>query len=157
MLHSWFWVQEYCFVLPWLSVWWLFQWKEDCCRNFAMWFLVAHFVSWHSYLLSILWSLSKIGKFARHNEISLNPILVVEIFDVLSINYMCPLPMSHGCPYILVAVDYVIKWIDVVAWRSNDHKVVVNFLKENAFTRWAFLVQSLAMVENIFAIVHLKP
>jgi len=33
---------------------------------------------------------------------------------------------------------------------------MVNFLKENVFSRLAFLVQSLAMVENISAIVHLK-
>jgi len=37
-----------------------------------------------------------------------------------------------------MAVDYVSKWIEVVAFKSNDHKVVVNFLKENLFSRFGF-------------------
>ena len=68
----------------------------------------------------------------------LNPILVVKIFDVLGIDFMSLFAMSHGYKYILVAIDYVSKWIDVVACKSNDHKVVVNFLKENAFSHFGF-------------------
>ena len=68
----------------------------------------------------------------------LNPILVVKIFDVQGIDFMGPFPMSHGYQYILVVVDYVFKWIKVVARNSNDHKVMVNFLKENAFSRFGF-------------------
>jgi len=37
-----------------------------------------------------------------------------------------------------VAVDYVSKWIEVVACRFNDHKVVVNFLKESVFSHFGF-------------------
>ena len=70
---------------------------------------------------------------------------------------MGPFSLSQGYQYILVAVDYVSKWIEVVACRYNGHKVMVNFLKENVFSRFAFLVQSLGIVENISAIVHLKP
>ena len=66
----------------------------------------------------------------------LNPILVVEIFDVWGIDFMGPFPISHGYQYILVAVDYVSKWIEAVACKTNDHKVVVNFLKENVFSRF---------------------
>ena len=51
---------------------------------------------------------------------------------------MCPSPMSHGYQYILMAVDYVYKWIEDVACKSNDHKVVVNFLKDNVFSRFGF-------------------
>ncbi|CAM8937227.1 unnamed protein product [Rhodiola kirilowii] len=38
-------------------------------------------------------------------------ILPVEIFDVLGIDYMGPFPSSYGNQYILVAVDYVSKWV----------------------------------------------
>jgi len=69
---------------------------------------------------------------------SLNPILVVKIFNVWGIDFMGPFPLSYGYQYILVAVDYVSKWIEVVACRTNDHKVVVNFLKENVFSRFDF-------------------
>ena len=56
-----------------------------------------------------------------------------------------------------MAVDYISKWIEAIACKTNDHKVVVNFLKENVFSHFGFfLVQSSEMVENISAIVHLK-
>ena len=58
----------------------------------------------------------------------LNPILVVEIFDVWGIDFIGPFPLSHGHEYVLVAVDYVSKWIEVVATQTNDHKVVVKFV-----------------------------
>jgi len=66
----------------------------------------------------------------------LNPILIVEIFDVWGIDFMGPFPASHGYTYILVAVDYVSKWVEAVATKINDHKVVVQFLKEYIFTRF---------------------
>ncbi|PIN20697.1 DNA-directed DNA polymerase [Handroanthus impetiginosus] len=44
-----------------------------------------------------------------------------------------PFVLSFGNLYILVAVDYVSKWVEV-AVPSNDSKVVVNFIKKNIFT-----------------------
>ena len=43
------------------------------------------------------------------------PILVVEIFDVWGIDFMGPFSPSFGYEYILVAVDYVSKWIEAIA------------------------------------------
>jgi hypothetical protein len=45
----------------------------------------------------------------------LNPILVVEIFDVWGIDFMGSFPNSFRFLYILVAVDYVSKWMEEVA------------------------------------------
>jgi len=45
----------------------------------------------------------------------LNTILEVEIFDVWGIDFMGPFPSSFGNHYILVAVDYVYKWIEAIA------------------------------------------
>ncbi|CAM8982834.1 unnamed protein product [Rhodiola kirilowii] len=42
-------------------------------------------------------------------------ILVVDLFDVWAIDFMGPLPPSYGNQYILVAVDYVSKWVEAVA------------------------------------------
>ena len=56
----------------------------------------------------------------------LNPILIVEIFYVWGIDFMGPFPPSFGYEYILVGVDYVSKWVEVVATKTNDHTVVVN-------------------------------
>ncbi|RVW88188.1 Retrovirus-related Pol polyprotein from transposon 17.6 [Vitis vinifera] len=54
----------------------------------------------------------------------------------VGIDFMGPFPMSFGHSYILVGVDYVSKWVEVIPCRSNDHKVVLKFLKENIFSRF---------------------
>ena len=66
----------------------------------------------------------------------LHPILTVEIFDVWGIDFMGPFPNSSGNLYILIAVDYMSKWVEAVARRTNDNKVVVKFLKKNIFSRF---------------------
>ena len=66
----------------------------------------------------------------------LTPILIVEIFDVWGIDFMGPFLPSFGFEYILVAVDYVSKWVEAEATRTNDHKVVIKFLKSHIFSRF---------------------
>ena len=63
-------------------------------------------------------------------------ILEVELFDVWGIDFMGPFVPSQNNLYILVAVDYVSKWVEAVACSSNDAKVVLKFLKKNIFTRF---------------------
>jgi hypothetical protein len=41
------------------------------------------------------------------------------------IDFMEPFPNSFGYLYILVVVDYVSKWVEAVACKTNDHRVVV--------------------------------
>ena len=36
-----------------------------------------------------------------------------------------------------MTVDYVFKWVEVIASPTNDSKVVIKFLKQNMFTRVA--------------------
>ena len=38
--------------------------------------------------------------------------------------------------YILLAVDYVSKWVEAVATPTNDAKKVLKFLQKNNFTRF---------------------
>lgn len=35
-----------------------------------------------------------------------------------------------------MAVDYVSKWVEVVACEKNDHRTVVKFMKENTLSRF---------------------
>ena len=41
-----------------------------------------------------------------------------------------------GHQYILLAVDYISKWVESIPCKTNDNKVVVKFLKENIFSRF---------------------
>ncbi|RDX69251.1 gag-pol, partial [Mucuna pruriens] len=45
------------------------------------------------------------------------------------IDFMGSFPISNGYSYILLAVDYMSRWVEAVATKTNDAKVVVNFLK----------------------------
>jgi hypothetical protein len=78
----------------------------------------------------------KSGNISSRNQMPLQNILVVELFDVWGIDFMGPFPNSYGNLYILVGVDYVSKWVEVVLSKTNDHKVIVKFLQDNIFTRF---------------------
>lgn len=49
---------------------------------------------------------------------------------------MGPFPSSLGNTYILVVVDYISKWVKVVALPNNNAKSVVKFLHKNILTRF---------------------
>ncbi|GJU54407.1 reverse transcriptase domain-containing protein [Tanacetum coccineum] len=69
------------------------------------------------------------GKILQRDEMPQNAIQVCEIFDVWGIDFMGPFPSSRGNKYILVAVDYLSKWVEAKALPTNDARVVVKFLK----------------------------
>ena len=64
------------------------------------------------------------------------PLLSCEIFDVWGIDFMGPFPVSFGFIYILLAVDYVSKWVEAKATRTDDSKVVVDFVRSQIFCRF---------------------
>ncbi|GJS63132.1 reverse transcriptase domain-containing protein [Tanacetum coccineum] len=68
------------------------------------------------------------GKISQRDEMPQNAIQVCEIFDVWGIDFMGPFPSSRGNKYILVAVDYLLKWVEAKALPTNDARVVVKFL-----------------------------
>ncbi|RDY06389.1 Pro-Pol polyprotein, partial [Mucuna pruriens] len=59
---------------------------------------------------------------SRRNEMPQHPVLICEIFYVCGIDFMGPFPISNGYSYILLIVE-------AIATRTNDAKVVVDFLK----------------------------
>ncbi|GJX78559.1 reverse transcriptase domain-containing protein [Tanacetum coccineum] len=71
------------------------------------------------------------GKILQRDEMPQNAIQVCEIFDVWGIDFMGPLPSSRVNKYILVAVDYLLKWVESKALPTNDARVVVKFFKSH--------------------------
>ncbi|KAM1216786.1 hypothetical protein ACFX2J_013028 [Malus domestica] len=76
------------------------------------------------------------GNLGPRNQLPQTPILVVEIFDVWGIDFMGPFPSLNGFLYILLAVDYVSKWVEAKATKTNDSKVVSDFIKTSIFARF---------------------
>ena len=72
----------------------------------------------------------------KRDEMPLQTILEVDIFDLWGIDFMGPFPPSEGKEYILVAVDYVSKWVEAIPMRTNDHRVVNKFIVNNIFSRF---------------------
>jgi len=78
---------------------------------------------------------------------------------------MSPFPVSHGFSYILL-FDYVSKWVEAKATRTNDSKVVVNFVRSIIFCRFGvpkaiisdqgshFCNRSLASLPKKYGVVH---
>jgi hypothetical protein len=67
------------------------------------------------------------------NAMPLTSNLQIDIFDVWRIDFMGSFPNSEGCEYILVAADYVSKWVEALPYQAADamhskkmfHEVIV--------------------------------
>nr|KYP61770.1 Pol polyprotein [Cajanus cajan]KYP61773.1 Pol polyprotein [Cajanus cajan] len=62
--------------------------------------------------------------------------LFCEVFDVWGIDFMGPFPVSFGFSYILFVVDYVSKWVEAKATRTNDARAIVDFVRSNIFCKF---------------------
>nr|GEU63347.1 reverse transcriptase domain-containing protein [Tanacetum cinerariifolium] len=69
------------------------------------------------------------GKISQRDEMPQNSIQVYEILDVWGIDFMGSFPSLRGNKYILVAVNYLSKWVVAKAFPTNDARVVCKFLK----------------------------
>ena len=78
----------------------------------------------------------RMGNISRKDEPPMHPILEVELFDLWGIDFMGPFPSSYNNLYILLAVDYVSKWVEAIPTRTNDAKVVAQFLRSHIFSRF---------------------
>ncbi|KAM1444702.1 hypothetical protein ACFX13_041536 [Malus domestica] len=76
------------------------------------------------------------GTIGAKDQMPQTPIFNVEIFNVWGMDFMGPFPPSYGFTYILLAVDYVSKWVEAKATHTNDSRVVADFIKANIFSRF---------------------
>ena len=73
---------------------------------------------------------------SKWDEMTMQPILEEEIFDLWGIDFMGPFPPFEGKEYILVAVDYVSKWLEAIPTRTSDHRKVLRFIARCIFARY---------------------
>ena len=76
------------------------------------------------------------GSISKNDEPLMSTILEVELFDLWGMDFMGPFPPSFSNLYILLAVDYVSKWVEAIPKRTNDANVVAKFLRSHIFTRF---------------------
>ncbi|XP_058759839.1 uncharacterized protein LOC131633136 [Vicia villosa] len=78
----------------------------------------------------------RVGGTSKRDEMPLQTIIEVEVFDCWGIDFMGSFLPSFANEYILVAVDYVSKWVEAIATPKADAKTVLKFLNRNIFTRF---------------------
>jgi hypothetical protein len=82
------------------------------------------------------------GACQRHGNINsrdampLTNNLQIELFDVWGIDYMGPFPKSKHCEYILVAVDYISKWVEAMPCRAADSRSSKRMFEEIIILRF---------------------
>ncbi|XP_058764942.1 uncharacterized protein LOC131638400 isoform X1 [Vicia villosa] len=81
-------------------------------------------------------SCQRTGGIGKREEMPLQSVLEVEVFDCWGIDFVGPFPSSMSNEYILVGVDYVSKWVEAIASPKADGKTVIKFLKRNIFSRF---------------------
>ena len=63
-------------------------------------------------------------------------VYVCEIFNVWGVDFMGPFSPSFGFIYILMLLDYVSKWIEVVATIADDAKTMVKHVQSLILHRY---------------------
>ena len=81
-------------------------------------------------------SCQKHGNINTRDAMPLITNLQIELFDVWGIDFMGPFPKSGNCEYILVAVDYVSKWVEAMPCRTADHKSSKRMFEDIIFPRF---------------------
>lgn len=71
-----------------------------------------------------------------HQELPINIILGVELFDVWGVDFMGSLVNSYCMKYILVKVNYISKWLAAISLLDNESKSIENFLRCKMFSRF---------------------
>ncbi|XP_074265042.1 uncharacterized protein LOC141587458 [Silene latifolia] len=101
-----------------------------------MWILLATLFKDVASYLKACDRCQRTGNVSKRNEMPQNFILEIEVFDVWGIDFQGPFPSSYGNKYILVAVDYVSKWVEAIATPTDDAKVVIKFVRKVIFPRF---------------------
>ena len=61
----------------------------------------------------------KMSNISRRNDMHLNSILEIEIFDVWGIDFVWTFSSSYKNQHILLAIDYASKWVEAISTPTN--------------------------------------
>ena len=89
--------------------------KERQLKCFNQFFIGILFSRILHFFVSRCDRYQRIGNISRRHEMPFNNIIEVELFDVWGIDFMGPFIPFYNNLYILMAVDYVSKWVEAVA------------------------------------------
>ncbi|GJU01440.1 reverse transcriptase domain-containing protein [Tanacetum coccineum] len=108
--------------------------NESCTNSSTIKVFEAGFYWTHIFrdarkLVLVYNACQRAGNISLRDETPQKYIQVCEIFDVWGIDFMGPFPLSNRNKYVLVAIDYVSKWVEAQAFPTTDARNVVNFLK----------------------------
>jgi hypothetical protein len=79
------------------------------------------------------------GNINTRDAMPLTSNLQINIFDVWGIDFMGPLHNLEGCKYILVAINYVSKWVEALPYRAADAMHSEKMFHEVIFQRYEVL------------------
>ncbi|MCO5594194.1 hypothetical protein L7F22_048218 [Adiantum nelumboides] len=77
------------------------------------------------------------------DDMPLRPMMGARAFAKWGIDFvgLCPSAYKSHAQYIIVATDYLTKWVEAKATTKNDAKTTTQFLYENIFTRYGFPIE----------------
>ena len=76
------------------------------------------------------------GNINSRDAMPLTTNLQIELFNVWGIDYMVPFLKSKNYEYILVAVDYVSKWVEAMPCRPANAKNSKKMFEETVFPQF---------------------
>ena len=115
---------------------WPLFFKNHSCKNITVGFYWPTLFKDSHAFCKVCKNCQMIRFISKQNMMFLNLILVIEIFDCWGIDFMGHFLSSFTFVYILVAINYVSKWIEEIPCWHNDHKTVIHSLKENLLSRF---------------------
>ncbi|MCO5614527.1 hypothetical protein L7F22_068810 [Adiantum nelumboides] len=77
------------------------------------------------------------------DDMPLRPMMGARAFAKWGIDFVGPCPPAYKshAQYIIVATDYLTKWVEAKATKKNDAKTTAQFLYENIFTRYGLPIE----------------
>jgi hypothetical protein len=78
----------------------------------------------------------KHGNINTRDAMPLTSNIQIDIFDVWGIDFIGPFPNFEGCKYILVAVNYVSKWVEALPGRATNAMHSKRMFHEVIFPRY---------------------